>query len=137
MQGTKELTKEEIKEKQKKEFLEGVEKKNISNIVFKTEGLGVLEFDLMMTGKNFETTNIPFRIERVSTDTFLRISNIKDDMKSIEETLKTFIAFPVEARDKEYFNLDLEAMTKIIEFIIEFQQTPFLFISNFKENTGN
>lgn len=130
----KTLTKEELKEVKKKEFLEGIEKKKISNIIFKTEGLGALEFDLEMVGKNFEISSTPFRIERVSTESFLKLQDIKDGVKAIETTLKTFIAFPVEARDKEYFNLDLEAMTNIVEFILDFQQTPILFLENFKGN---
>lgn len=133
----KKLTREELKEVKKKEFLEGIEKKGISNIIFKTEGLGALEFDLEMVGKNFEIGSIPFRIERVSTESFLKLQDIKDGMKAVETTLKTFVAYPVEARDKEYFNLDLEAMTNIVEFILDFQQTPILFLENFKGNAKN
>lgn len=128
------LEKEKIKETKKKEFLEGIDRKNISNIIFKPEGLGALEFDLEMTGKDFKTTNIPFRVERITTESFLKLQDIKDGIKGVEEALKTFIAYPVEARDKEFFNLDLDAMTNIVEFIIDFQQTPILFIENFKGN---
>ena len=71
------MTKEEKKELKNKEFLEKIENKNISNIIFKTEHLGALEFDLMMTGKDFKTMDRSFRIERVSTDTFLKFLNKK------------------------------------------------------------
>ena len=49
----------------KKDFLKSLEDKKVSNVVFKPEGLGALEFDIVMTGKNFETTSIPFRVERI------------------------------------------------------------------------
>ncbi len=130
----KKLTKEEIKEKKKKEFLEGIKAKNISEIIFKPENLGALEFNLGMVTKNFELEEVPFRIERITSDTFLKIAEEKNDIKGIEKTLKAFVAFPVEARDKEFFNLDTEAMGGLVELILDFQQTPFLFIENFKEN---
>ena len=131
------MTKEEKKELKNKEFLEKIENKNISNIIFKTEHLGALEFDLMMTGKDFKTMDRSFRIERVSTDTFLKFLNKKDEMVMSKETLKTFIAYPIEAKDIEYFNMDQEALETIITIITEFQQTPFLFIKIFGEIKGN
>ena len=112
----------------KKDFLKSLEDKKVSNVVFKPEGLGALEFDIVMTGKNFETTSIPFRIERISTDSFLKFLDLKSDIERAEKILLNFIAFPVEARDKEYFNLDMEAMTNISTLIVDFQQTPFLYI---------
>jgi len=72
------INKTEQQELKNKEFLKKIEDKNISNITFKAEGLGVLEFNLMMTGKDFKTIERPFRIERVSTDTriYLHLLNI-------------------------------------------------------------
>ena len=55
------------------------------------------------------------------------------DIERAEKILLNFIAFPVEARDKEYFNLDMEAMTNISTLIVDFQQTPFLYIESFRE----
>ena len=109
------INKTEQQELKNKEFLKKIEDKNISNITFKAEGLGVLEFNLMMTGKDFKTIERPFRIERVSTDTFFKLSS-------------------AEARDIEFFNMDQEALETITVIITEFQQTPFLFIKNFGEN---
>nr|DAI75258.1 MAG TPA: hypothetical protein [Caudoviricetes sp.] len=117
----------------KKDFLKSLEDKKVSNVVFKAEGLGALEFDIVMTGKNFETTSIPFRIERISTDSFLKFLDLKSDIERAEKILLNFIAFPIEARDKEYFNLDMEAMTNISTLIVDFQQTPFLYIESFRE----
>lgn len=130
----KKLTKEELREKKKKAFLEGIEAKNVSDIVFKPENLGALEFNLGMVTKKFELEEVPFRIERITSDTFLKITEEKNDIKGIEKTLNAFIAFPVEARNKEFFNLDTEAMGGLVELILDFQQTPFLFIENFKED---
>lgn len=121
----------------KKEFLEGVAKKNISNILFKTEGLGALEFDLKMLTKEFQHIDVPFRIERISTDSYLKIANMKDPMQSAEEILKKFIAYPVEARDIEFFNLDFSALENIVSWITDFQNTPLLFLDHFKENAGS
>ena len=120
-------------QRKKKDFLKSLEDKKVSNVVFKAEGLGALEFDIVMTGKNFETTSIPFRIERISTDSFLKFLDLKSDIERAEKILLNFIAFPVEARDKEYFNLDMEAMTNISTLIVDFQQTPFLYIESFRE----
>ena len=129
------MTKQEIKEQKNKEFLEKLENRNIDNVIFKPENLGALEFDLLMTGRDFETIKRPFRIERVSSDTYFKFSSKKlDEDKIIDEMLKTFVAFPTEARDKEFFNLDMEAMTNLIETITDFQQTPCLFIENFKRD---
>lgn len=128
-----------IDEIKNKKFLEGIERKNITNVVFKADHLGALEFDLKMTGKDFETIERPFRIERISTDSFFKFANKKDNdnIELVDEMLKKFIAFPVEARDKDFFNLDMEAMTNLIEFISDFQQTPFLFIENFRRVAKN
>ena len=123
--------KTEQQELKNKEFLKKIEDKNISNITFKAEGLGVLEFNLMMTGKDFKT------IERVSTDTFFKLSSEKDELAIGKKLLNTFIAQPMEARDIEFFNMDQEALETITVIITEFQQTPFLFIKNFGENKEN
>jgi hypothetical protein len=128
------INKTEQQELKNKEFLKKIEDKNISNITFKAEGLGALEFNLMMTGKDFKTIERPFRIERVSTDTFFKLSSEKDELAIGKKILKTFIAQPAEARDIEFFNMDQEALETITVIITEFQQTPFLFIKNFEEN---
>lgn len=54
-------------------------------------------------------------------------------MQMAEEVLRSFVAFPVEARDKEFFNLDMDAMLTLVEVITEFQQTPILYIKNFRK----
>ena len=128
------INKIEQEELKNKEFLKKIEDKNISNITFKADGLGVLEFNLMMTGKDFKTIERPFRIERVSTDTFFKLSAKKDELTTAKELLTTFVAQPAEARDIEFFNMDQEALLTMVNVITEFQQTPFLFIKNFGEN---
>ena len=129
--------KKEQQELKNKEFLEKLENKNVSNVIFKPEGLGALEFDLMMTGKDFKTIDRPFRIERVSTDTFFKLLSKKEELTTGKELLINFIAQPIEARDIEFFNMDQEALETVVTVITEFQQTPFLFIKNFEENKGN
>ncbi|WP_339064274.1 hypothetical protein [Fusobacterium polymorphum] len=129
--------KKEQQELKNKEFLEKLENKNISNVIFKPEGLGALEFDLMMTGKDFKTIDRPFRIERVSTDTFFKLLSKKEELTTGKELLTNFIAQPIEARDIEFFNMDQEALETVVTVITEFQQTPFLFIKNFEENKGD
>ena len=129
--------KKEQQELKNKKFLEKLENKNISNVIFKPEGLGALEFDLMMTGKDFKTIDRPFRIERVSTDTFFKLLSKKEELTTGKELLINFIAQPIEARDIEFFNMDQEALETVVTVITEFQQTPFLFIKNFGENKGN
>ena len=129
--------KKEQQELKNKKFLEKLENKNISNVIFKPEGLGALEFDLMMTGKDFKTMDRSFRVERVSTDTFFKLLSKKEELTTGKELLTNFIAQPIEARDIEFFNMDQEALETVVTVITEFQQTPFLFIKNFEENKGN
>ncbi|ASG29869.1 hypothetical protein CBG60_00335 [Fusobacterium animalis] len=135
--GNKLMDKKEQQELKNKEFLEKLKNKNVSNIIFKPDGLGALEFDLMMTGKDFKTMDRSFRVERVSTDTFFKLSAKKDELTTAKELLTTFVAQPAEARDIEFFNMDQEALLTMVNVITEFQQTPFLFIKNFGENKGN
>ena len=90
-----------------------------------------------MTGKDFKTIDRPFRIERVSTDTFFKLLSKKEELTTGKELLINFIAQPIEARDIEFFNMDQEALETVVTVITEFQQTPFLFIKNFEENKGN
>lgn len=129
--------KKEQQELKNKEFLEKFKNKNVSNVIFKPDGLGALEFELMMTGKDFKTMDRSFRVERVSTDTFFKLSAKKDELTTAKELLTTFVAQPAEARDIEFFNMDQEALLTMVNVITEFQQTPFLFIKNFGENKGN
>ena len=124
--------KKEQQELKNKEFLEKLKNKNVSNIIFKPDGLGALEFDLMMTGKDFKTMDRSFRVE-----TFFKLSSKKDELTTAKELLTTFVAQPVEARDIEFFNMDQEALLTMVNVITEFQQTPFLFIKNFGKNKGN
>ncbi|QYR65701.1 hypothetical protein KSU05_08440 [Fusobacterium nucleatum] len=135
--GNKLMDKKEQQELKNKEFLEKLKNKNVSNVIFKPDGLGALEFDLMMTGKDFKTMDRSFRVERVSTDTFFKLSAKKDELTTAKELLTTFVAQPAEARDIEFFNMDQEALLTMVNVITEFQQTPFLFIKNFGENKGN
>lgn len=118
----------------KKEFLEGIKKKKVSDIVFKPEGLGVLEFEVEMLTPDFECKKVPFRVERVSTQTFSKLSQLKEELESMGEILSKFIAFPIEARTLEFYNLDMEAMGNITELIMDFQTTPILFLENFRES---
>lgn len=117
----------------KKSLSEILKEKGIENALFKTEGLGALEFDLQMLGKNFKKEAIPFRIERVSTDSFMKLIEIENEVALAEAALKTFVAFPSEARDKEYFNLDMDAMLTLVTVITEFQQTPLVYIEGIKK----
>lgn len=116
-----------------KDFLEELKKFGAENLIFKPEGLGALEFDITVTGKDFETKARSFRIERISTQSFLRIADIPGEIQQATEVLKKFVAYPIEARDIEFYNLDLDAMTNLVQIIMNFQQTPSLFIKHFKK----
>lgn len=105
--------------------LEQIEK--ISNMEFKKEGLGALEFDLKVTNAEFEEKDVHFRIERVSPQTFLKIGGKEKLEQMVPETFKNFIALPVEARDIEFFSYDGDAMSILGQIASKFQQTPLLF----------
>lgn len=118
------MTKKERQEQQNKinEILE-----NFSNVTFKPEGLGALEFEKEVYSKNFEVETVKFRIERVAMQVANKLENEKEDLAATEKILKTFVALPVEARSASYFELDYTSMKEVIELISEFQVTPFLF----------
>lgn len=63
--------------KKEKTLAEKLKEKGLYNIVFKTEGLGALEFDIEIVGKDFEQKPIPMRIERISTESFMKIAEKK------------------------------------------------------------
>ena len=118
------MTKKERQEQQNKinEILE-----NFSNVTFKPEGLGALEFEKEVFSKNFEVETVKFRIERVAMQVAEKLEDEKDDIKAAEKILKTFIAEPSDARSVQFFELDYNAMKEIVELISEFQVAPFLF----------
>ncbi len=104
------------REEQQKKIAEILE--NFSNVNFKPEGLGALEF---------EKEIFSIRIERVALQIADKLENEKEDLKATEKILKTFIALPEEARYTNFFELDYDAMKEIIQLISQFQVTPFLF----------
>lgn len=113
------------REEQQKKIAEILE--NFSNVNFKPEGLGALEFEKEIFSKNFEVETVKFRIERVALQIADKLENEKEDLKTTEKILKTFIALPEEARYTNFFELDYDAMKEIIQLISQFQVTPFLF----------
>ena len=118
------MTKKERQEQQNKinEILE-----NFSNVTFKPEGLGALEFEKEVFSKKFEVETVKFRIERVAMQVAEKLEDEKEDSKAAEKILKTFIAEPSDARSVQFFELDYNAMKEIVELISEFQVAPFLF----------
>lgn len=124
-----------IDEKNKnEEFLEKIKEKGLKNVEFKKEYLGTLEFELEIMTKNFRKEPVIFKIDRMSSSTFMKITEEKDELKIGQLVLSKFIAHPAEARDIEFFNLDMDSMITVIEVIQEFQNTPSLFIENFGKN---
>ena len=118
------MTKKERQEQQNKinEILE-----NFSNVTFKPEGLGALEFEKEVFSNNFEVETVKFRIERVAMQVAEKLEDEKEDSKAAGKILKTFIAEPSDARSVQFFELDYNAMKEIVELISEFQVAPFLF----------
>lgn len=100
---------------------------NFSNVTFKPEGLGALEFEKEVFSKKFEVETVKFRIERVAMQVAEKLEDEKEDIKAAEKILKTFIAEPSDARSVQFFELDYNAMKEIVELISEFQVAPFLF----------
>ena len=118
------MTKKERQEQQNKinEILE-----NFSNVTFKPEGLGALEFEKEVFSNKFEVETVKFRIERVAMQVAEKLEDEKEDIKAAGKILKTFIAEPSDARSVQFFELDYNAMKEIVELISEFQVAPFLF----------
>ena len=99
----------------------------VTNLEFKKEGLGALEFDLKIVDETWEEKPVHFRVERVSPQTYLKITG-KDNVEDImPEVLKNFIAQPSEARNLDFYKYGSETMGIISNIITSFQETPLLF----------
>lgn len=99
----------------------------VTNLEFKKEGLGALEFDLKIVDETWEEKPVHFRVERVSPQTYLKIT-AKDNVEDImPEVLKNFIAQPSEARNLDFYKYGSETMGIISNIITSFQETPLLF----------
>lgn len=101
--------------------------KKIENVEFKLEHLGALEFDLLVTDCEFNDKKVHFRIERVPTQTALRIGDSSKLEEMIPKSLKSFIAAPVEAHELSYFDYDNDALSILSSIISKFQISPSLF----------
>lgn len=99
----------------------------VSNIEFKKEHLGALEFDLIVTDAEFQAKTVKFRIERVPVETFLKLGNMDDLSKIVPKTLSDFIALPLEAKKADFFTYDLSALDVLSKLITEFQKRPIFF----------
>lgn len=99
----------------------------IKNIEFKKEHLGALEFNLTVTDAEFNEKEEHFRIERVPTETALRIGDIEKLAQLVPKSLESFVALPVEAKKLNYFDFDNEALTVLSTVISKFQMTPSIF----------
>lgn len=110
------------KEEEQNKILE-----RITNLELKKEGLGALEFDIQMAFENFEERKVSFRIERVTGQTYLKIAAKEKLETLVPETFKNFIAAPLEARELNFFDYDIEALNIIGQLINKFQSTPILF----------
>ena len=99
----------------------------ISNIEFKPEGLGALEFTINMVDETWQEKPVDFRLERVSPQTFLKIAGKEGIEKSFVETLSNFVALPVEARNIDFFKFDTGAMEIVGTISNDFQKTPLVF----------
>lgn len=104
----------------------------ISNLEFKKEHLGALEFDLKVVDETWEEKDVHYRIERVSPQTYLKISS-KEGMEDIVgELLKNFIAQPVEAKELDFYKYGTETIGILSNIISSFQETPLLFIRGYE-----
>lgn len=107
----------------------------IKDIEFKAEGLGALEFVFGITDESFEKKDVKFRLERVSPQTYLKLSGNEKLEKVVPETFKNFIALPVEARNLDFFQYDTEALNILGSIINDFQGLPRLFRGGVEELT--
>ena len=133
----KDIRKEKRKEQKNITEFEKL-KKESPDLIFKPESLGAIEFTKKVLLKSFKQEEIKFRIERIPMETFGRIADTLENIdlkriKELEGALKTFIAFPIEAREFSYYELDLDAMTSILGIATEFQATPFLYINGIRD----
>lgn len=117
----------------KKHQLDKIEE---GTIEFKKEGLGALEFTMKVVDSEFEEKEVQFRIERVSPQTYLKIGGKEKLENMVPETIKNFIALPVEARDLDFFKFDTEALNVIGTIAGDFQNTPLAFRKPFEELKG-
>ena len=79
------------REEQQKKIAEILE--NFSNVNFKPEGLGALEFEKEIFSKNFEVETVKFRIERVAMQVANKLENEKEDLAATEKNLKNICCF--------------------------------------------
>lgn len=103
------------------------QKQKISNIEFKKEALGALEFDLKVVDETWEEKPVHFRIERVSPQTYLKITSNDGMDKMMLDLINNFIAQPVEARKLDFYKYGSETIGIISNIITSFQETPLLF----------
>lgn len=104
------------------------QKEKISNMEFKKEALGALEFDLKVVDETWEEKPVHYRIERVSPQTYLKITSKEGIEDIMPELLKNFIAQPAEARSLDFYKYGSETMGILSNIISSFQETPLLFI---------
>lgn len=116
----------------KKEKINNIIEK-FSDVIFKPEGLGALEFEKEIFTRNFKKEKVNFRIERVSIQVADKLSKFSDDIEGLQKALATFIAQPYEARNIDFYELDYGAMEDILELASAFQETPFLFTKGARE----
>ncbi|SKA07769.1 hypothetical protein SAMN02745174_02466 [Cetobacterium ceti] len=116
--------KEEIKEK-------------IKNLEFKKEHLGAIEFSFSVTNSNFEKEDVEFRIERVTPQTFLKLTDKTGNLQITEEALRSFISLPLEAKKLDFFKFDNEALGEIVDIATTFQQQPLLYAARAREIKGD
>lgn len=110
---------------------------NFTDVEFKPEGLGTLEFSKEIFTKNFKKEKINFRIERVAIQIADKVTKCSEEIDSIRKALTTFIAQPYEARALDFYELDYDAMGVILELISAFQDTPFLFTEGARKPQKN
>lgn len=107
-----------------------------NTLEFKKDGLGALEFTMKVVDSEFEEKDVEFRIERVSPQTYLKIGGKEKLENMVPETIKNFIALPVEARNLDFFKFDTEALNIIGTIAGDFQNTPLAFRNGFEEFKG-
>lgn len=99
----------------------------ISNMEFKKEHLGALEFDLLVTDADFEEKPVHFRIERTPVETFLKLGNMEKLVEMVPKSLQDFVALPAEAKKANFFAYDNDALITLSTIITQFQLKPILF----------
>lgn len=102
-------------------------KEKIKNLDFKKEHLGAIEFTMPVTNKEFEEEDVEFRLERVTPQTYLRLADKKGNLQMSEDVLQNFVSLPLEAKKLDFFKMDNQALSEILEIATTFQQQPLLF----------